>query len=439
MCIYYLDTAHFFKIEFIAATAILIFFFRKKTVLILCVTSVLYIYYYKLVGVFWLASGDKLNVNGQWTYSSISISLIIYSLVLVFLNILVEKISITYRQIFLICIYPIICYLVIKYIHVPTGILIISQCWYALLFLNQNVFLYSKEYVVSVLQSINPFWISATMIRESHKLTNYLNSAEADLLDTVKSGFFHIIKGFFAILAIDKIDYFLRDHAHSLKINDLNINENLIFNLKYIYLNSSVLTTLELWVVVLYAAFYILFHVHYGYENIIIGIGKLYGLRLTSPTHNIWQSTSFGDFFRRGMYYYALIINKFFQIPFMHILNKLNLHRKARNNLAMLLSVYIGGLYFHILRDINSFFITHNSFENIILYIKKTGLYFFLMGLFCCMPGLKNTKSKLKLLSVSFAFFTLYALLFTLYFTYEFILKNRSDIFLSFYSKLLGI
>ena len=39
-------------------------------------------------------------------------------------------------------------------------------------------------------------------------IDDYLNSAEADLLDTVKSGFFHIIKGFFAILAIDKIDYF---------------------------------------------------------------------------------------------------------------------------------------------------------------------------------------------------------------------------------------
>lgn len=117
--------------------------------------------------------------------------------------------------------------------------------------------------------------------------------------------------------------------------------------------------------------------------------GYLIGLNFTFPFQNFFKSRSFADFFSNTMYYYSLVVNRFFIWELHKAANifKLPLPKKV----LIFLSVFFAGIYFHLYRDIHYVFIYGMNFFPKLF--NGPIFYYLLLGFFISFK-LKIFKSK---------------------------------------------
>lgn len=265
--------------------------------------------------------------------------------------------------------------------------------------------------------------------RETYNLKKYLVQDDDEQLAQSKMGLFYVVRGVLVILLLELagknlLTLFGVDPTQYRYFNDYVLDLNLTY---------PAMSTLQLWITLLFSAFDFLFSTYYGYFGLCIGVFRLFGFKMSSPTNEPWKANSFGDFCWRFMYYYSFILMNYFYIPFLNIFSKLKINTQFRKNMSLFLAVSLGGFYFHL---INDFYYCYDKG-----YLKTFTYYFNnympLMALWAAIVVLGvNFKLEIKSKVISFSlFFVVYTLISTFRLLFKF---DSFESFVLVYAKLFG-
>lgn len=123
--------------------------------------------------------------------------------------------------------------------------------------------------------------------------------------------------------------------------------------------------------------------------------GHLIGLNFRLPFGNFLNAKSFPELLSKSMYYYSLIINRIF---IWEISKAFRLKsRKISTAIITFISVFVGGLFFHLNRDLNYIIVFGKNYYPSLF--EGPILYFFLLSLFMT---LKMRFFKLNIFNVIF-------------------------------------
>lgn len=121
--------------------------------------------------------------------------------------------------------------------------------------------------------------------------------------------------------------------------------------------------------------------------------GHLVGLHFRLPFGNFLKAKSFPELLSQTMYYYTLVINRIFIWEISKYLRLKS--RKVSTALITFVSVFVGGLFFHLNRDLNYIVVFNKNYYGSLL--EGPLLYFFLLSIFMT---LKFKLFKLNFLNV---------------------------------------
>lgn len=319
--------------------------------------------------------------------------------------------------------------------HFLAPVLIAKSVWFFILYLkysekNQSF----QNQILNLTQLLPPLFFQRYEAREIYALKNYLckDNTEVDL--QAQSGFFLVLRGVATILCFEYIGQFIVvtlckniqvDSQVYPYFNDFFLNLNVLY---------FKLTTLQLWLVLIFSCIDFLFSSYYGYYSLFVGVCRLFGIKMNSPTNRPWNAQSFGDFCWRFMYFYSFILMNYFYIPFLNFFSKIKISTVLRKNVSLFLAISLGGFYFHFINDF--YFCYEKGYTKTFIYYLKN-----YMPMFClwALVIVINSSFKYKIKYRLFSFPT-YIVMYTLISSFRLLFKfNSIGDFLAMYARLFNL
>ena len=287
-----------------------------------------------------------------------------------------------------------------------------GSVWYFLLYIRQ-IGTSTSQHFSNLLMTLHPFMTRSMEGQEFLNLRFYETSTEEEMMLEVKNGALLIIRGVLIIEALKLLGLWLAEYLRrKYQLPDTNPSHLEIFAREN-YLVSMRFSPEDHWLLLFWSGFNFLFETNYGYGGICIGIARSMGFTLHSVTDHPWRARTFAEFCGRFLYYYSYILNNYFYLPMRRLLNKWRAPMAFAKPFAMFFAIYVGGVYYHFLRDVRGIF-KGPPVDGTIKYIFITSPFFIFWGLACALSFIGTKKSKGS--AFKFVFFT---------FVYCFIFSTR--------------
>ena len=319
--------------------------------------------------------------------------------------------------------------------HFLAPVLIAKSVWFFILYLKYNEKKQSiKDQILNLTHLIPPLFFQRYEARENYSLKYYQSQNASESAQQASIGFWFILRGVITVIGFEYIgQIFVQWLCKSIMIDGYSFPyfNDFFLNLNTLYLK---LSLPQLWLVLIFSCVDFLFTSYYGYYSLFIGVCRLFGLKINSPTNRPWNAQSFGDFCWRFMYFYSFILMNNFYIPFLNLFSKLKLNPNTRKNICLFLTISIGGFYFHFINDF--YFVYDKGFiKTLIYYFKNYMPLFSLWGFVIVFDSLFKYKIKYRFIA-----FPTYILMYTLISNFRILFKfNSIGDFLDMYARLFNL
>lgn len=117
------------------------------------------------------------------------------------------------------------------------------------------------------------------------------------------------------------------------------------------------------------------------YGGAQVALMRMVGFSALRASNKPYRAKSFNEFFARAMVYYNALLSTLFFFPFWGHLGFMKAWRRTRIFLSVFLTVFVGGLTYHFIRDVHNVLIFGfgSAFFRLFWYLSP---YFFFFGLF---------------------------------------------------------
>lgn len=158
-----------------------------------------------------------------------------------------------------------------------------------------------------------------------------------------------------------------------------------------------------------------------GDGGVLIGFIRILGISAPAQVDRPYLAKNFNDFFKRIYFYYNYLLIEFFVVPLYHLMSHLDLTRKLRLFLSVLIAVYTGGVLLNYFRH-DLWLVKYGPFEAFSMMLGRS--YYFAGVAFLSAISAVRSKNERELIgfkkwAIPLAVYISYALVFSMQTSYK--------------------